>query len=374
MQLPGDMNVQGLALLGGLPAEGGEGAVLSTRMFDTDGDGQNDLFLVDSDNDGTVDGVVKGLDTDGDGLLDTFVQYDEDGEVEAVGRIDPETREFEVLDEDSDGFEDVLSSLGPGAAAAPDEGLFTTFDDPFFIESFGAFGDEVPSISEPLGEAAGVELHEIDEADLATPDSGTAGDEGAGAEEPDAPLAEVTPRVVEIEDWSGAGDGSDLHAKIDQDGDGLADDDQKLFRTSDGTWHGDVNRDGYSEGVAFDRDRDGRIESVDTTGRGSSTDTVGAEQVVSPGSGDIVDRHPGEDDFRVEEAQAAADDGPTADQETADGYSVTDSADDPGSASDSGSSCDSASSGSGSSSDPDAGSTTIDTSSSDPGGTDTGNP
>jgi hypothetical protein len=165
----------------------------------------------------------------------------------------------------------------------------------------------------------------------------------------------VTARVVEIEDWSG--DGSDLHAKVDQDGDGLADDDQKLFRTSDGTWHGDINRDGYSDDVAFDRDQDGRIESVDTTGQGSSTDTVGAEQVVSPESSEIVDRQPGEDDFRLEEGPAAADDGPTG-QAADDGYSVTDS--DAGSAEDAGGAYDPGPSAGSSSSDPDLGSTTTD--------------
>lgn len=173
--------------------------------------------------------------------------------------------------------------------------------------------------------------------------------------------------MVEVEDWSGAGDGSDLHAKIDQDGDGLAEDDERLFRTSDGTWHGDVNRDGYSEEVAFDRDQDGRIDSVDTTGQGSSTDQVGAEQVVAPESDSIIDRHPGEDDTQAEASQAAASAG--AD----DGYSAQDTdagaVDDAGSSYDSGSSSDSGSGGGGSSSDSDVGSTTIDSGSDDPGGT-----
>jgi clumping factor A len=227
---------------------------------------------------------------------------------------------------------------------------------------------------EELAAPAKVKLNEIDETDLASLDTGevVAGDEAASAqsdaasrpEESDASLPEVTPRVVEIEDYSGAGDGSDLHAKIDQDGDGLADDDQKLSRTSDGTWHGDVNRDGYSEDVAFDRDRDGRVESVDTTGRGSSTDTVGADQVVSPESENIVDRQPGEDDSG---AAAAADEvGDAASSDT-----DSDSSNDSDSASDSGSSSDSDSGGSSDDSDPDMGSTTLDSGSSgDTGGSD----
>lgn len=380
MQLPGEMNVQGLALLGGGPGVGDEGAVLAARMFDTDGDGQNDLFLVDADGDGTVDGAIRALDSDHDGINDTFVQYDEDGEVEAVGRLDPASREFEVVTEDSDEFDDLVASLGLAEAAVPDEALFTTFDDPYFIESFGSTGEEVPDALEGGGAYADASVTEVDETDLGSLDAGAAIDPGEAApgqpeaasgpdESEPAPL-EVTPRVVEIEDWSGAGDGSDLHAKIDQDGDGLAEDDERLFRTSDGTWHGDVNRDGYSEEVAFDQDRDGRIDSVDTTGQGSSTNQVSAEQVVAPESDAVIDRHPGEDDAQAEASQAAASSEPAG---ADDGYSPQDTdagtAGDAGASYDSGSSCDSGSGGSSSSSDSDIGSTTIDSGSSDPGGT-----
>ncbi len=332
MQLPGDMDIRGLALLGGVPSGEGAGLALATRMFDTDGDGRNDLFVVDYDNDGTIDGAVRGLDTDQDGVLDTFIEYDADGEIQAVGRLNPDTKEFEVVE--ADDFEDTLSSLDLGDVAPPADSLFTTFDDPVFMESFGTLGEEVPEVSEPYAEAEGAEITEVD-----------------AAQEPGEPqedMAEVTPKVVEVEDWSGAGDGSDLHAKVDRDGDGMGEADEKLFRTSDGTWHGDVDKDGYSDEVAFDRDQDGRIESVDTAGKGSTTDTVGAEQVVSPESGNIVDRAPGEDDdFTVSDA----DSGSTCD---------------PGSSVDTGSSY-----GSGSSSSSDAGSTTIDSDGSDDGSTTT---
>jgi hypothetical protein len=357
MKLPGEMNVQGLGLFGGLQGTGEEASMLTARMFDTDGDGRNDLFLADFDNDGKVDGAIRGLDLDDDGVSDTFVQYDEDGEIRAVGRLNPESREFEVFTEDSDDFENVLSSLDLAEAPAPDEALFTTFDDPYFVDSFGTAGEEVPEAF------AGATVTEIDEQDLGSLESGAILEEGAESparpegtsdEEPDSAPPEVTPRVVEIEDYSGAGDGSDLHAKIDQDGDGLAEDDQRLFRTSDGTWHGDVNRDGYSEEVVFDRDQDGRIESVDTTGRGSSTDRVGAEQVAAPQSGDIVDRHPGEDDSSVSDSDVD---------------SMTDS----GSTYDAESTCEPDSSEGEYSSDTDTGSTTLDSDSSDSGGTDTDN-
>lgn len=353
MRIPGEMNLQGLALLGNLPGAGEGAATLATRMFDTDGDGRNDLFVADFDGDGTIDGVIRGLDLDGDGLSETFIQYDEDGEVQAVGRLDPESREFEVTYEDASDFEDLVSSLGLADLSAPDEALFTSFDDTFFTDSYGTQGDEVPDAAEDGGLVADAEISEVDEEELESMEMGTAvtdeaetqassgtsteaSDAGSpgrsadasatGEKETESELPEVTPRVVEIEDWSGAGDGSDLHAQIDRDGDGLADDDERLFRTSDGTWHGDVNKDGYSDEVAFDRDQDGRVESVDTTGQGSSTDRVGAEQVVSPESGNIVDRHPGEDDFKVETDQATAEASPGSEtpEASAEDWQVTD--------------------------------------------------
>ncbi|NTV94420.1 MAG: hypothetical protein HGA75_03275 [Thiobacillus sp.] len=278
-----DMTLQNLARLGAAPADGETAALPMARMLDTDGDGRADLFLVDFDLDGKVDGVVRALDLDGDGRSDLYVNYDEDGNIESVGRIDPETGDYEVVAEDMDGFADYLSSLDLAAAGPPDAALFTGLDDPYFETAFGTMGTEVPD-DDDAG-FADVSLREMDADDYAAlADAGQ--DEGE-------PAMEVSARVVEIEDYSG--DGSGLHAKVDSDGDGFADDDVLLSRTSDGAWHGDIDRDGYSEAVAFDADGDGRIERVDTAGNGSSTDTVGAEQVMDPADGELVDRYPGDD-------------------------------------------------------------------------------
>jgi hypothetical protein len=113
--------------------------------------------------------------------------------------------------------------------------------------------------------------------------------DGAGEGPP-----EVVPRIVEIED-RGGGDGSSLWTKVDRDGDGLGDADVQLGKTSTGTFYGDIDEDGYSESVANDLDGDGRIDTVDTTGHGSSADTVGADQVVDPADGHLVD-HGASDD------------------------------------------------------------------------------
>jgi hypothetical protein len=278
-----DMSLHDLALLGASQAAGEAAATPVARMLDSDGDGRADLFLVDYDLDGKVDGVVRALDLDGDGRSDVYVHYDEDGDIQAIGRVDPQSGAYEVVAEDMDGFGDTLSALDLGELQPPDAALFTGFDDPYLTESFGTL-DEV---NDDASDYADVSLREMDEDEYAAM--------AEDARDVDEDAVEVSARVVEIEDYSGAGDGSDLHAKVDRDGDGLADNDVRLSRTSDGTWHGDIDANGYSEAVAFDADGDGRIERVDTGGQGSSSDVVGAEQVVAPASERIVDRHPGDD-------------------------------------------------------------------------------
>lgn len=126
-------------------------------------------------------------------------------------------------------------------------------------------------------------------------------EETAPEDDPDAGAAdtagppEVVPRIVEIED-RGGGDGSSLWTKVDRDGDGLGDAEVQLGKTSTGTYYGDIDQDGYSESVANDIDGDGRIDTVDTTGRGSSADTVGADQVVDPADDHLVDHGAADDD------------------------------------------------------------------------------
>jgi hypothetical protein len=293
MAYPGGLDLQALAKLNGVDLAADGPAALSSRAIDADGDGRPDLYLVDTDGDGSADGVVRAVDADGDGVNDTFIQYDEEGEVESIGRMNPATGELDVVYEEPGLIDEMLGSLGLIDLESPEEALFTSFEDPYILETYGTIGEEVPEFT-PEPEPAVVEdfrVTEVDaEAEATTTEAGTSAAEEA---EPEPP--EVTPRIVEIEDRSG-GDGSSLWAKVDQDGDGLADSDAQLGKTSTGTYYGDIDKDGYSEDVATDLDMDGRIDTVDTTGRGSSLDTVGAEQVVEPGSGHLVDRERGEDD------------------------------------------------------------------------------
>jgi hypothetical protein len=320
MGYPGMLDLHALAKLNDLdPTE--EGALaIGSRAIDADGDGRPDLYLVDLDNDGSVDGVVKAVDTNGDGVNDTFIQYNEEGTVESIGRVDPATGELDVVYEEPDAFDEILGSLGLVDLVSPEEALFTSFEDPYILDTYGSFGEEVPD-SYPASEAeeepvavTDLRVTEVDEGEAAAMEA------EAGDAEGDEP-PEVVPRIVEIEDRSG-GEGSSLWAKVDEDADGLADNDVRVDKTSTGTYYGDINKDGYSESVASDLDMDGRIDTVDTAGRGSSTDTVGAEQVVEPGSGHLVDRAPGEDD----DAAAAA--------TSADGAVALDTDDDAGAAAD----------------------------------------
>jgi len=60
MKVFGDMRPGGplQPRLGDTPDE--QAAGLAAKALDTDGDGRNDLFLLDEDGDGAVDGVVRG--------------------------------------------------------------------------------------------------------------------------------------------------------------------------------------------------------------------------------------------------------------------------------------------------------------------------
>lgn len=302
MAYPGGLDLQALAKLNDVDLGGEDAAAFRSRAIDADGDGRPDLYLVDHDGDGSVDGVVRAVDSDGDGVNDTFVQYNGDGDVESIGRLNPATGELDVVYEEPDLIDQLLGSLGLVDLESPEEALFTSFEDPYILETYGSTGEDVPeSFAEPEPESAGdVRVSEMSEEEAAALDADApVGEDGAAAENAGETASEeppeVVPRIVEIED-RGGGDGSSLWAEVDQDGDGLADSEAQLGKTSTGTYYGDIDKDGYSEDVASDVDMDGRIDTVDTTGRGSSLDTVGAEQVVEPGSGHLVDGGPGDDE------------------------------------------------------------------------------
>jgi hypothetical protein len=339
MIFQGGMDLQALAALNNIDPLEAEPAALAARAFDSDGDGRPDLFAVDLDADGAVDGVVKAFDTNGDGANDTFIQYKEDGSVQSIGRVNPATGELDVVYEEPGLIEEILAALGLIDLPTPEEALFGSFESSYFMDTFGSYGMEVPDfyegpdvvedfdVTEVSPEAAEAMEMEIEApeavaegADFAEPGmetvGGIAGDAGAdstgeadaepeadrpaadvaaeeGGEEPAPP--EVTPRITEIEDRSG-GAGSSLWAKVDQDGDGIADHDVRIEGTSTGTFYGDIDKNGYSEEVATDLDMDGRIDTVHTTGRPGGADSVDAAQVVDPGSSHLVDQAPGEDD------------------------------------------------------------------------------
>ncbi len=354
MQTIGGISQQDLSLFGSPEVPEGGAPAFGSRMLDSDGDGRVDLFLLDFDNDGTVDNIVRGFDANGDGVNDTFVSYNEDGTIESVGRVNPATGEIEVIWEEPGFFEELLASLGLLDLESPEEALFTSFNDPYIYETFGTFGEEVPF--EPV-ETLVVEREDILEDDAAAaPEAegatvvetaGTSPDEPAteseardesvgkdsqadsaasGAEDSSKPEAEA--RVTELRDSGGPLDSSTVWARVDRDGDSLADDEVLVSKVGD-DYHADINRDGVSEDIGTDMDHDGRIDTVDTTGKGSSTDTVDAATVVSPDSDHLADQ-PGEEDAAVEVTADAADSPATADIDTtsADTYDAADTATD----------------------------------------------
>jgi len=330
MQLFGGMSQQNLSLFGNAQSSEGGAPGFGSRMFDSNGDGKMDLFLLDFDNDGTVDKVVRGVDSNGDGVNDTFISYNEDGSVESIGRVNPATGEMETIYEEPGIIEEILSALGLLDLESPEQALFTSFNDPYIMETFGTFGVEVPlepmdslvvepgdileTDADPSVEAEGVTVVDPPEtaAESASSDSG-AQEELSGKEQQAEPEAaeggepskpETAARVTEIKD-TGASDSSTAWAGVDRDGDNLADDEVLVTKVGD-AFVADINRDGVSEDIATDMDHDGRMDTVDTTGQGSSSDQVDASAVVSPDSAHLADQ-PGEDDGAIEVSAEAAD-------------------------------------------------------------------
>jgi hypothetical protein len=303
MQSGGEMDLQALAQLNDIDVAEGEQAGIRSRAIDSDGDGRPDLYLVDLDDDGSIDGVVRGLDANGDGVNDTFIQYNEDGSIQSIGRIDPATGQLDVVYEEPDALDKILDSLGIADLESPEQALFTSFEDPYIFETYGSFGDEVPDVYSEPEMVDDFSIVEVDEEDVDAPEADVLDAEPAAVETEDSVEEPpgVTPRIVEIEDRSG-GEGSSLWAKVDEDADGLADYDTQIDKTSTGTYYGDIDKDGYSEDLATDLDMDGRIDTVDTAGKGSSADTVSAEQIVEPESDHLVDRGTVEDDSLTSDA------------------------------------------------------------------------
>lgn len=338
MQLFGGINQQNLSLFGNAQSPDGGSPAFGSRMFDSNGDGRMDLFLLDFDNDGTVDKVVRGVDSNGDGVNDTFISYNEDGSVESIGRVNPATGEMETIYEEPGIIEEILAALGLMDLESPEQALFTSFNDPYIMTTYGTFGVEVPV--EPMDSLV-VEPDDIVESDAAPSDTegatvvdppepvaetaspdGSVQDEASGKEqqpetasaETDEPSkTETAATVTEIRS-TGSSDSSTAWARVDRDGDNLADDEVLVTKVGD-DYMADINRDGVSEDIATDMDHDGRIDTVDTKGQGSSSDTVDASTVVSPDSAHLADQ-PGEDDAGVDVSVEPADSAPDVGSDT----------------------------------------------------------
>lgn len=336
MQLFGGNTQQNLSLFGNAQSTEGAAPGFGSRMFDSNGDGKMDLFLLDFDNDGTVDKIVRGVDSNGDGVNDTFISYNEDGSVESIGRVNPATGEMETIYEEPGIIEEILSALGLLDLESPEQALFTSFNDPYIMTTFGTYGVEVPLepmdslVVEPgdiletddssSAEAEGATIVDPPETAAETASSDTGVQEEPSGKEPQAEpevaeggepsKPETEARVTEIKS-TGASDSSTAWAGVDRDGDNLADDQVLVTKVGD-DFVADINRDGVSEDIATDMDHDGRMDTVDTKGQGSSSDQVSASAVVSPDSQHLADQ-PGEDDGAVDVSVEAADAAPAAD-------------------------------------------------------------
>lgn len=331
MEKFGEISLQDLALLGNVQIPEGGSSAFATRVLDADGDGRFDLFLMDGDNDGVIDGVVRGIDTNGDGVNDTFAHYNEDGTISSIGKMNPATGELEIIYEEPGFFEELLESLGLTDTGPPDEALFTSFDDPYIVETYGTFGQEyqdaapatlfvepddivdLDAYSDELGGAALATDYDV-APETAPDDSGSVAADtmeavGTSSEQETADTGptDSVARVTEIRDAGGGADGTTFWARVDTDGDSMSDT-EELVTKSGSAYLSDINRDGYSEEIAFDRDGDNRIDAVDTTGRGLSGDQAAPSAIIAPDSDELADKRPGEDDGAADGAGSATDD------------------------------------------------------------------
>jgi hypothetical protein len=119
---------------------------------------------------------VRGLDANGDGVNDTYIAYDEDGRIHAIGRVGKDG-EMEVVYEQAGIFDQILESLGLADLEPPEEALFSSFDDPYIVNTYGA------------GEAVPDELPASDIADIVEVSPPTDGEE-EDADDPAAPADE----------------------------------------------------------------------------------------------------------------------------------------------------------------------------------------
>jgi len=181
-------------------------------------------------------------------------------------------------------------------------------------------GDIIESDAPPTMETEGATVVDAPEpvTETASSDSGVQEDppgkeqqaEAGASEGEESSKTETAARVTEIKD-TGSSDSSTAWAGVDRDGDNLADDEVLVTKVGD-DYMADINRDGVSEDIATDMDHDGRMDTVDTTGKGSSTDQVDATAVVSPDSEHLADQ-PGEDDGAVEVSAEVDDSSPATD-------------------------------------------------------------
>ncbi|TQF74604.1 hypothetical protein FK531_00370 [Rhodococcus spelaei] len=120
-----------------------DGARITASQFDTDGDGQPDVHLVDSNGDGRFDTVA--LDTDGDGIVNaTLVDTDGDGKFDLV-----------TSDDDNDGSQETyLTAADNGVGSLGDISTFESLipaDDSYHTQS-GANSYEPPAAHEVPGD------------------------------------------------------------------------------------------------------------------------------------------------------------------------------------------------------------------------------
>lgn len=271
--------------------------------FDKDLDGIADIFDLDSDNDGVADIIeAGGLDTNGDGLVDSFVDDDNDGWADAYDNDDDTTPELNDgtgtplphEDSDGDGLPNSidLDSDSDGVADIIEAGGMDANGDGYIDDTADVDGDGYAD----LVDTDNNEIEGSDDGGTALPSPDSDGDGRIDALDLDSDNDGVSD-LTEAGGQDTNGDGQ-LDIILDADADGLADlvdtDNNEIEGTNDGgtaLLSNDTDGDGIRNAIDRDSDNDGVADIVEAGGRDTNGDGVIDDTTDTDGDGyaDLVD-------------------------------------------------------------------------------------
>ncbi len=271
--------------------------------FDKDLDGTPDIFDLDSDNDGIADIIeAGGTDENGDGLVDNFIDADNDGWTDIYDTDDDTTPELNDgtgtalphSDSDGDGLPNSidLDSDSDGVADIVEAGGTDTNGDGFIDDTTDSDGDGYADIVDTDNN----NIEGPNDGGTALPSPDSDGDGRIDIIDLDSDNDGVAD-ITEAGGMDSDGDGQ-LDMILDADGDGLANlvdtDNNNIEGPNDGGTalpSRDSDRDGLPDAVDLDSDNDGVADIVEAGGMDANGDGYIDNTTDTDGDGyaDMVD-------------------------------------------------------------------------------------